>query len=173
MIVMNKFRDLAVILVFAVSSAGAQVNTDQSVISSSGDQYNAAGISMSITIGEVFVETQSIGDVILTQGFQQSFISPVKDQPIVYSNTDATISKLSLYPNPNNGSFDLMIESLKDLRSIIEIRDLQGRIYYSTEVVLDQGINQFYYEFQEIPKGIYLLNVISEKETDHIKVILN
>lgn len=43
------------------------------VISSAGDYYEGANVSLSWTLGEIATETYSNGNVILTQGFQQPF----------------------------------------------------------------------------------------------------
>lgn len=41
------------------------------VVSSAGDYYEGANVSISWTLGEIATETYSSGDIILTQGFQQ------------------------------------------------------------------------------------------------------
>ncbi len=48
---------------------------ERSVVASSGDYFEGAGISLSWTLGEIATETYSNGSIILTQGFQQPDIT--------------------------------------------------------------------------------------------------
>lgn len=74
---------------------------------------------------------------------------------------------LTLYPNPNNGSF--MVTWEEPMNEVqIEIIDVQGRVLNRGTL---RGANQFTYELQQ-PAGVYFVKLISEKgESAVLRVI--
>ena len=46
-----------------------------SVVSTAGNTVEAGGIEISWTLGDLVIETQEVGSLIVTQGFQQAFIN--------------------------------------------------------------------------------------------------
>ncbi|MBL4709168.1 MAG: gliding motility-associated C-terminal domain-containing protein [Flavobacteriales bacterium] len=69
-----RYAVLGIMMFFALC-VSAQTNLDQNVIGSGGDYDSTSSLIISSTIGETVVHTtSSTSVVILTQGFQQSFI---------------------------------------------------------------------------------------------------
>ncbi len=79
-------------------------NNHQEVVSSGGGFYENENFSFSSTIGEVFVETYSNDNYILTQGFQQTKLTIVGIEEI--SNLNYSITA---FPNPVNDYITITI----------------------------------------------------------------
>ncbi|MCA6421731.1 MAG: S8 family peptidase [Flavobacterium sp.] len=82
------------------------------------------------------------------------------------SNT-LKISKAVLYPNPNKGTFSIMLsqKEVKDLQ--VTIFDVIGKQVYNTKV--DQ--NEFELNVSSIPSGIYLVKLSSDTINETLKFI--
>jgi trimeric autotransporter adhesin len=76
-----------------------------------------------------------------------------------------SISKLSVYPNPNNGSFT--IETGNILNKQIEILDITGRVVYSA----NSEAQNILIDVRELAHGMYQVKVKTNTGTDIIKVI--
>ncbi|MDB5226787.1 MAG: Carboxylesterase type [Bacteroidota bacterium] len=82
--------------------------------------------------------------------------------PDVVSVINRNLKSISIYPNPSDGNFT--IEIPKDIQSkdgTIEITDMQGKQIYTASVA-NKTFLQFYLD---VPSGIYLLSLKSEKQT--------
>jgi len=64
---------ILLIIFFTSSIIGSAQSIERDVISSSGDCFEEGNISLSWTLGEIATETYNSVNIILTQGFQQSF----------------------------------------------------------------------------------------------------
>ena len=72
---------------------------------------------------------------------------------------------LSLYPNPNNGSFTLTGKSIYDKEMDIEVADMLGRIVYTGKTTPVNGIIHAKIALPgETADGTYMLRVHSETE---------
>lgn len=65
-----------------------------SVVSTAGNTFKAGGIEISWTLGDLVIETSEVGSLIVTQGFQQTFISTDNNAP-----TDIDLSSSSIDEN--------------------------------------------------------------------------
>jgi hypothetical protein len=68
------------------------------------------------------------------------------------------VSLFSIYPNPNNGNFEVKINS--DIIGYIHIHDSKGRLIYKQEI----NSTHLNIDISNQSSGIYILNFISEKE---------
>jgi hypothetical protein len=73
---------------------------------------------------------------------------------------------LDVYPNPSTGSFTVNIEN-NDLKDIY-VYDAMGRIVYSRNNATEQS---FQIDVTQLPKGLYLVKVISNNKMQVQKVI--
>lgn len=111
----------AAILAFQMSHA-QNVQLAPTVIASAGGYGEAGGISLSWTLGELAVSTLQQGDLILTQGFQQSNLGPVD-----------VVEKLQIdwqilaYPNPVRDELNIQFNMQESNDFLIEIQDVTGR----------------------------------------------
>jgi len=66
----------------------------------------------------------------------------------------------SAYPNPNNGSFNVVLTADKtEQNSTIVLRDLSGRIIYQEQRDANQGENTWQINIAGLAKGFYILEV--------------
>ena len=113
-------------LVFLMHNMTAQ-SLELQVIGSSGNYSTAgSGSSLSATVGEPVTETFSNG-IILTQGFQQSFIlitavnSPIDNNILIYPNPASSTVSIE-----TSGGEDYSLELLDVLGERLIFQKLQG-----------------------------------------------
>ncbi|HVE62129.1 MAG TPA: T9SS type A sorting domain-containing protein, partial [Chitinophagaceae bacterium] len=96
----------------------------------------------------------------------QSIASPAGTTPdaIVENNS---ISDVMVYPNPTTGMFTLEMETLET--TTIVIYDLQGKLVISEK--MDTGKKQI--DLSHVGRGVYHLQVISDKGMVNKKVVVN
>jgi Secretion system C-terminal sorting domain/Ig-like domain CHU_C associated/GEVED domain len=76
-------------------------------------------------------------------------------------NTNVT-NAISIYPNPNNGIFNVAITSTKATTATIKIMDASGRIVRQIETALEKGKNKQVVDVSELANGVYGVEVIME-----------
>jgi hypothetical protein len=79
-------------------------------------------------------------------------------------------SLLKIYPNPNEGTFNLVFNSIIQMNSEIKITDLFGKIVYRQSIIMQEGINQTQISSNELAPGTYFVKVDGIDET--IKVFI-
>jgi endonuclease I len=99
--------------------------------------------------------------------------NPFIDHPeyICYINFDS-MTYISLAPNPNNGNFIVNYTSTKNEKVSMTICDMVGRIVYSNEVKVNSGNNPVEMNIQNVSKGIYSFEFITEqgKQTQRLVI---
>lgn len=125
----------------------------QQVVSSAGDYYQAGNLSLSWTIGEPVIETFTGSDVILTQGFQQGYLSSNSIEEYLFTGLN-----LQIYPNPTADDLNLLLKS--DNSGILQyhLHDLSGKTI-SHGLIADDLTK---IDMQLYPKGVYLLRIIKK-----------
>lgn len=101
-----KTKIITAALFFSGLLTGLSQSIERSVVASAGDYFQAAGISLSWTLGEIATETYSNGNTILTQGFQQPDITlriyidltAFLEGPFNGTNMNTDLSDLSMLP---------------------------------------------------------------------------
>jgi hypothetical protein len=77
--------------------------------------------------------------------------------------------EFSLFPNPNNGSFQLITTSNNII--ICELSDIAGRIIETGSYKPSGNILPF--SFNTLTKGIYHLKIIDTNKSTTIKIVIN
>lgn len=80
-------------------------------------------------------------------------------------------NSLSVFPNPNKGSFTAEIINNIEEDATIQIMDMQGRVIENRKVLLLKGVNQFTFDIYSIAKATYTLRVISESNFSAVKIV--
>jgi endonuclease I len=77
-----------------------------------------------------------------------------------------------LAPNPNSGSFVLSYTTTIDQKVNVKLADMLGRIVYYTELKVIRGSNPIEMNIQNLNKGIYTFELISEygKKTEKLVI---
>ncbi|MDK2771150.1 MAG: M12 family metallo-peptidase [Flavobacterium sp.] len=91
-------------------------------------------------------------------------------QPLSAENFDNSISDVSIYPNPNNGSFNIQMNLLEENTSI-KVFDIRGRLMVDRKVNATGLVNEVV-NLQSAQSGIYLVTIEngSKKVTKKIVV---
>lgn len=79
---------------------------------------------------------------------------------------------ISIYPNPNNGNFMLNYTSKINQNVSLKLYDRIGRIVYSSELKVSNGINPIEMNIQNLNSGIYLFEFITEEGKQTQKFII-
>lgn len=131
------------------------------VVSSSGGFYSNDSGMLSFTTSEMSaVETFTSPSAILTQGFQQ----PWDFGTSINENPDLDFS-IGIYPNPTNGDFNLLTESLISARVDVIILDVLGREVLKKEFYHQSLINVQSFDLSNAVQGIYMI-AITVKENN-------
>jgi hypothetical protein len=129
---MNSSKNTGTMRKFVVILSGAllacqlviaqSVQLSPTVIASAGNYAEAGGISLSWTLGEVAVTTLSQGDLVLTQGFHQTYPSNVG------FSMDPVQWQIIAYPNPVRDALHLQFDVPDPTDFLVEIQDVSGRL---------------------------------------------
>jgi len=168
----NKIILFLVLGVFAGSTLIAQSLTPM-VISSSGGYYSNAAGSLSATVAEMtMVQTFTSMGNFLTQGFQQPeewYVSVNEEKP-----QDGAIS---IFPNPSNGKFSIVVNSPEKGKASIHLYDILGQQTFSRLMDIRTGVNTENIDITGNALGMYFLEYIytgdnGKKESKVIKINL-
>jgi hypothetical protein len=132
-------------------SVGAQ-QTNQHLISSAGNSYEANGLQMDFSIGQLINTTASTNNIIVTQGFHQSFAEIVEALEVANE-----VINISTYPNP--ARHFLTIQSESEIPIFYTLFDLNGAKMasgeFKTSITLD---------VHHLAKGAYQLFLTNNAE---------
>jgi len=149
--IMKKF-----LLIFLISmpllAFGQRV--DRFVVAGGGDYYEAASTNIAWTLGELAVGNLIVGDIFLSQGFQQGnmIISTVGGIPLGFV--------LKAYPNP---VVDILVIETEKLDLLYRLLDVNGKMLENGTI----NSSSFELDFTSFPSGIYFLWV-EENQTHKI-----
>jgi hypothetical protein len=97
---------------------------ERQVVSSGGGYNSASGVSISSTVGDLVINTSTVGSFTLTQGFQQSTL------PSTGVDMVKTDVKYQLYPNPASNEISLSLQSTNKVTLSFLILDVSGKLIY-------------------------------------------
>ena len=129
------------------------------IIGSAGTSFSS-GIGISWTIGEPMITAYS-NTVHLFEGFH----TPFEEINTSTQNPEKTNS-ISLYPNPNNGAFQIELNAYQtpvyyEIININGVQILQGQFIQDT----------WSFEMENIPAGVYYLSLKSNSISESISFI--
>ena len=141
----------------------AAQSLDRTVLSNGGnfqtDPQNT--LTLSSTIGEPVVMTQTATTLLLTQGFQQP------DAEIVTSVAVTANGNLEsgVWPNPFENQLNIWFNSGKSRDLIISLTDMAGRkVLADREINVTQGSSSCTIQLSGFAAGIYLLRIQGANE---------
>ena len=82
-------------------------------------------------------------------------------------DVDDEVSNVLIFPNPNKGSFTLLLDDPYD-SGMINIYDLMGRSVHQSDIVPGQG----QYELTIDNKGIFVVEVTAEGVSERVKMLV-
>lgn len=123
------------------------------VISTSGGFYTNTSGMLSFTTGEMAaVETYLTPSVILTQGFQQNqdLGTFIIEDPKLHLTFD-------IFPNPSDGTFNLITKTEKSINVELKIVDVLGREIERKKFACPDKINIQPFDLSNALSGIYMI----------------
>ncbi len=163
---MKSFLTSVLAIFFIVSVSGQDIK--QQVISSAGgfDVASDNSISLSWTLGELVISTveSGSGDLILTQGFQQSKL----EVTAIEENPDLGVA-VTIYPNPTSEILNIKFVLPLEGETLLQLAGPDGRRLFNEEIppgVLMKQINM-----QGYPAGTYFLRIQNGIKLNVYKII--
>ncbi len=141
------------------------------------DMGNGFTTTDSVPIYAYFVPGDYDVSLTVDNGFCQSIrtktitVSPIKtnDPQFEVPNLYSTIESLVLYPNPNNGDFNLKIKMTEESTVQVDIFNLMGQQVFNERFVTQETIRN--YSLNNLRAGAYIVRVMSGKESKSLKFI--
>jgi hypothetical protein len=78
--------------------------------------------------------------------------------------------KITILPNPNNGSFTIVYSKLKNATGDYQISDVSGKIISSGTTIFNEGKSQLNIE---LAKGMYLIKVQNNGVVSNHKLLIS
>jgi Secretion system C-terminal sorting domain len=72
------------------------------------------------------------------------------------------LTKNNIYPNPSQGIFNLEIELNKEVKILVSLCSLDGKLIESREVNIKDGIIEF--DVRSFAPGMYILKLIMDRD---------
>jgi hypothetical protein len=155
---------LFVTLFYSGHTFAQNIELSPTVIASAGNYSEAGGISLSWTLGEVAVTTLTQGNIILTQGFQQSYLRDVGFA------TDPIRWQIAAYPNPVRDLLRIQFDLPEKSDFVIEIQDVNGRLVSQEQFKQVFPGDVIPVEMSSYNPGVYFFRV-STTNREQVRVI--
>lgn len=84
--------------------------------------------------------------------------------------TENNLETITIYPNPNNGTFTINLENFSEKVIGVELMDLLGKMIETTK--RDRS-DSFIFHENNLPQGIYFLNIKGEKTNITKKIVIH
>ncbi|MES2591113.1 MAG: endonuclease [Bacteroidota bacterium] len=88
------------------------------------------------------------------------------------TDKNETNDHLIIAPNPNAGSFVLSYTSAKNQKISVKLMDMLGRAVYTNELKVITGINPIQLSIENLNKGVYMFEAVSENGKQTEKLIV-
>ena len=93
----------------------------------------------------------------------------IKDCSAINENEQSV--KLNVYPNPNNGTFNLQLNTLNAQNVTIQITDISGKTVYRSEEIKIRGSYDQQIDLTQFSSGVYNIFVIGDNGVTVKKVV--
>lgn len=134
-----------------ISSQGASITT-------------STGLKVTQTIGQQSATGNSKGDVIVQQGFQQSFW-----RTHLASSTNSNIN-VKTYPNPVTDFLNFEFLDFYNQKLTIAIFDINGRLVYNRNLKVEDSL--FTLNLSKLEAGKYLIRLTGLNLSYYTKIIM-
>ena len=123
---------------------------------------------MDTTYAFFSIATDSVGNIVIMKSTAEAttlLLVGTKD------NFKIENMRVSVYPNPNQGNFNLAINNSRSGIFLVSIMDVFGRVIYSQNQSLNHGNNILPLSIEKT--GIYFLTIGNERERIVRRVVIN
>ena len=87
-------------------------------------------------------------------------------------NIDGTSFDCSVYPNPNNGKFTVLVSNDKASDVQITCHNVIGEIVYTGDFQMNNGQLKTELDLTTVAKGVYIVNVKANGKTTYRKITI-
>lgn len=110
-----------------------------------------------------------------TDGTTLSILNPFQGTSTIDEENKTNVQDVTLFPNPNNGSFSLVLNTKSASPIDLQLTSLTGAIVMQKNVNANSGENRLDFDQSNLSNGIYLLNVrdVNSGDQQVIKIIKN
>lgn len=150
---MKKLFSTISLFMLAVMSISAQ-----SALVGTGGEANGSGGSVSYSVGQIAVQSNSDGSTSISEGVQQ----PYEIQTIGIDNYPGITLNAVVYPNPTQGTVILSIDSFDSFSDIVFARLYDGNGKQIREIRIAD--HQTEIGMESLSTGTYYLNLFSGKQ---------
>lgn len=155
-----------------------QIVCDNDIVTlNAGNGYASYSWSTGATTQTITVDTNGVGEgtftyyVDVTLGVcTASDTIKITFDPCVGLYEFSTVPEVSIYPNPTTGMVDVKINGISD--AVLSISNMQGALIYSENLNSYNAAVKKHFDLSNLPKGIYLVRVMNEKENILKKLII-
>lgn len=92
------------------------------------------------------------------------------DNPLAIKNTESAAA-VTVYPNPGNGLFYLLLSGVNQGNTSIEVRDVAGKLVYNNLLSGTKNTGPIGIDLSEKAPGIYLLKATNGEKSEYHKLI--
>ncbi len=131
--------------------------------------FNKSQVNLTVTTlnGEYELTVQNVedafGNVMELQNFSFSFVGI---EELLLNG------RMNIYPNPASEQIHIAFDAIEDFDMEIVVTDITGKQLISDSYIAGIGANKISYDFSGFSKGMYLLNIISDKGSLNYKLIV-
>ena len=136
-------------------------------IGTMGSSYQGEEISVQQSVGQPYQTNSYYSNEVESR---PGFIQPSQFAVEFVQSTFQI--ELDVYPNPSNGEFTIDVESTADIKSKIRITDIIGREVYRKVQKEASGNFSLNINLKKHPKGVYLLQLVTDRETINKRITI-
>lgn len=116
--------------------------------------------SVTITSGSGNVATVTVANIVATNGVVHVIDAVLIPSALVSVQDIAGVSALNIYPNPSNNQFTVDLELINAENVTIDLINLLGQSVKSFDYgTRSAGLNREYIDINDLPEGVYLMNI--------------
>lgn len=147
---------LSVFLLLTIIVRGQSLSPQ--VFASAGNYFDNGTFSLSWTLGEPIIETFTTVNIILTQGFQQPYLTPVGIGTL--SRED---SYVKIYPNPTYNIVRVDLRYGKSGQLELQLINGLGQLIRSDQLNVEKNQqNNYYFDISDLAAGVYHLHLFDK-----------
>lgn len=159
----------------------SKYNSSGTILGSTRAGGNSDDVAYSIAIDNMgglyitgtFKDTAKFGSIqLISQGGTDVFVSKTGMNVGINEVNTSTNNNFNVYPNPSSGMLTVNYSSKENTNLNIQLTNVEGQIIYSEQKQMN-GIYNQNIDFSSLSKGIYFLEIITNKETLVKKIVLN
>lgn len=156
---------LKIFILFITANGFSQTLHHQMLSTQGGNATTQSGIVVKYTVGQQSITGTKTGNLIVQQGFQQSFWDKM-----IATNNVALINTIT-YPNPYVDVINFQFsQSIGDTVSLLVFDVLGRQVYANTIQIIDNKISV---NLQELHSAEYFVQLSNNTFTYHTKIIKN